>query len=223
VWEREPARRRPVLSREAIVQAALAVADAEGLEAVSMRRVAAELGARTMSLYTYIERKEDLLDLMADAVAGEVVHPGELPADWRAATIAIVVRERDASRRHPWIIDLVARRSAVGRVGPNAIRHLEQTLQALRGLGLGQLETRRVAAAIADYSTGFVVREAREEHGGDTEAVRDYFAKVLNSGEYPHSAWLAEAGLPPMDDNLVRGLTWLLDGIERDLQSMSAE
>jgi AcrR family transcriptional regulator len=85
----EEHQRRTALTREAIVRAAILLADAEGLDAVSIRRVASELQARAMSLYTYIERKEDLFDLMADEVAAEVLVPGELPRDWREATVVI--------------------------------------------------------------------------------------------------------------------------------------
>ena len=134
VWARDDTRRRTSLSREAIVAAAVAIADAEGLDAVSIRRVAADLHARAMSLYTYIERKEDLLDLMADEVAAETLVPGELPADWREATLAIARRERQTTLRHPWLVDLVTRRSALGRVGPNMLRHSEQSIAALAGL-----------------------------------------------------------------------------------------
>jgi AcrR family transcriptional regulator len=222
VWEREPARRRPVLSREAIVQAALAVADAEGLEAVSMRRVAAELGARTMSLYTYIERKEDLLDLMADEVATEtLVPPAELPADWREATLAIARRERRTTLRHPWLVDLVTRRSMVGDVGPNMLRHGDQSIAVLDSLDADPTWKWRLLTAVADYSTGFAVRETRERAAartGQTELLQPYLRRLIEGGDYPHLAAMLAAG-PSEDDNFERGLHWLLDGFARELGS----
>jgi AcrR family transcriptional regulator len=224
VWAREPAQRRPGLTQEAIVAAAIAIADAEGLAAVSIRRVAAGLGARAMSLYTYIERKEDLLYLMADRVAGEVlIPPGELPADWRAAITMVVRRERAVASRHPWMIELVGRQV---RFGPNGLRHAEQTLAALAGLGLGPQATVRVAAAIDTYSLGQVVRQEGERGGsrrdGLTDAEREtlmqpYFQRLLASGEFPRLApVLAGGGLRDGGDTFEQGLSWLLDGIEAE-------
>src|SRR3954449_4175411 len=95
--------RRSSLSREAIVAAALALADAEGLDAVSIRRVAAALGARPMSLYTHIAAKDDLVDLMADAVVGEVLVE-DPPAGWRAALGAMAERSWRTFVAHPWLL-----------------------------------------------------------------------------------------------------------------------
>lgn len=223
VWARPPAPRRSGLTQEAIVRAAIAVADAEGLPAVSIRRVAAELDARAMSLYTYIARKEDLLGLMADEVAGEVLIPaGELAAGWRDAITMIVRREVAVARRHPWMIAL-----ATGQVrfGPNALRHAEQTMAALSGLKLDQAATMRVAAAIDVYALGYILRQESDRdppHDGLTDAHRSqlmepYFQRLLASGEFPHLTPLLErGGLHGLGDAFDQGLTWLLDGIEAD-------
>ena len=106
IWARpEPATRRPRFSREQIASAALAIADAEGLRAVSMRRVAADLGAGTMSLYRYISTKDDLIALMDDALMGAVLVPAdELPADWRAALATLDTAPFDARGK----LDLLA-------------------------------------------------------------------------------------------------------------------
>jgi len=221
VWAREPAERRPALSQQAIVAAAIALADAEGLDAVSIRRVATELGVRAMSLYTHIARKEDLLQLMADEVAGEAVLPAdELPADWRAAITLIVARECAVARRHPWLIALV--RSEI-RFGPNGLRHAEQTMAALAGLNLDPAATLRVAAAIDVYSVGRVIREEAQRSmphrdgltGGRREVLLEpYFQRLLSSGEFPHLAPLLAAGGVPDEGAYDQGLAWLLDGIE---------
>src|ERR1700676_4078082 len=104
VWARpEPGGRSPRLRRDQIASAALAIADAEGFAAVSMRRVAAELGSGTMSLYRYIDAKGELAALMADALGAGLLGPGgELPADWRAALATMAGRTRAAYLRHPW-------------------------------------------------------------------------------------------------------------------------
>jgi AcrR family transcriptional regulator len=212
IWARDERKRR--LSREAIVQAAIAIADAEDLDAVSIRRIAADLGARAMSIYTYIERKEDLLALMGDEVAAEVIVPGELPADWREATLAIARRERAAVQRHPWMIDLAARRSQAGQIGPRMLQHLEQSIAALDTLDADDTLKYKLIAAVSDYTTGFVVREARERAQRETAEIDAYLRQVAASGEFPHLAKMLRAGPPRMEDNnFEQGLVWLLDGL----------
>jgi AcrR family transcriptional regulator len=220
VWARDDNRRRTALSREAIVAAAVAIADAEGLDAVSIRRVAADLNARAMSLYTYIERKEDLLDLMADEVAAETLVPGELPLDWREATLAVARRERQTTLRHPWLVELVTRRSMLGRVGPNMLRHGDQSIAALAGLRADLAWKWRLMTAVADYGTGFAVREVRERDAartGQSELLQPYLRQLVACGDYPHLAAMLDFGPPDSDDNFERGLRWLLDGFAQEL------
>ena len=114
-------------SREEITAAAIAIADQEGLDAVSMRRVAAGLGTGAASLYRYVETREDLLDLMIDATGAEYVFPG--PAgDWLADLLAIGDQARAIMRRHPWLPSLLITRSVLG---PNGLVLLEHVLAAL--------------------------------------------------------------------------------------------
>src|SRR3954464_9024332 len=94
---------KPAFTRADIAAAAVRIADAGGLEAVSMRHVAGELGCGTMSLYNYVPRKEDLYELMADAVAGEYDLPESPSGDWRADMVALAHRSRAMMRRHPWM------------------------------------------------------------------------------------------------------------------------
>src|ERR671934_1217855 len=128
-----PAGRGRGLTRDAIVAAAIAVADDDGLDAVSIRRVAGELGVRPMSLYTHIASKEDLLDLMVNEVVAEALVPEPLPEAWRAAVREIAVRSHDAFVAHPWTLQAFSQRP---RVGPNTLRHAEQSSAAVAGLGL---------------------------------------------------------------------------------------
>ena len=114
------------LTREKIAAAALAIADQEGFEAVSMRRVAQDLQAGTMSLYYYVKSKDDLIAAMDDALMGEAILPS-LPGDWRRAIMKIAKRTLAVFIRHPWA--LVAMLSAPP--GHNAMRHMEQCLEAL--------------------------------------------------------------------------------------------
>jgi AcrR family transcriptional regulator len=223
VWarSREP-RRRPALTPEAVVAAAIALADAQGLAAVSIRRVAAELGARAMSLYSHIESKDDLLDLMYDEVNGEILIEGELPGDWRAAIALIAGRTRAVLLRHPWMVQLAGRRP---RVGPNGLRHGEQSLVALAPLGLDLRSAMRISSAVDDYMLGHVIREIMAgetppDEGASADrdghaTMEPYFRRMLDSGEFPNLAPLLAEGLPPIEETFEQGLGWLLDGIAR--------
>ncbi|MEO3797669.1 TetR/AcrR family transcriptional regulator C-terminal domain-containing protein [Nonomuraea sp. B10E15] len=223
VWSRPEPPRRPALSREAIVTAAVAIADAEGLAAVSIRRVAAELGARAMTLYSYIERKEDLLALMHDAIAAEVLVDEPLPDDWREALLLLARREREMVLRHPWRVELISQRI---EVGPNGLRHVEQKLSVFDGLGIDRLTAWRILAAFADYMTGFVIREATDRRAPRRQGINDaeraaaaepYIRELIDGGEFPRLAPMIEEGVRGADDNFERGLSWVLDGIEAGL------
>src|SRR4051794_33014638 len=122
-WNRPTESRPSGLSREAIVAAAIAIADEEGLEAVSIRRIATRLETRPMSLYSHIETKGELIDLMMDEVIGETLLPGELPEDWREALRQIAHAMRAAARAHPWSIAPALRRRPLG---PNFLHHVDQ-------------------------------------------------------------------------------------------------
>src|SRR5262249_27435090 len=124
----EMSSRRPRHSRESIAQAAIEIADAEGFEALSMRRVAKELDAGTMTLYHYVATKDELLALVDDAIMGEIVVPDdELPAGWRDGMREIAHRTKNAFVAHPWTIDMPD--SSDG--GPNSVRHFEQSLAVM--------------------------------------------------------------------------------------------
>ncbi|MBW5262883.1 helix-turn-helix transcriptional regulator, partial [Streptomyces sp. P01-F02] len=119
--------RRPAFSREAITVAAVALADAEGIDAVTMRRVAAEVGAGVMSLYSYAPDKETLLDLMIDHVNGELSESGPLTGEWRADLKAIGHLQRDHMLRPPWLATAVPARRTLG---PRTLAFLEHALAA---------------------------------------------------------------------------------------------
>ena len=228
VWFRqEPTSRRPAHSRADIARAAIEIADSEGFDAVSMRRVAQRLGAGTMTLYHYVRNKDELITLMSDAVMAEVVVPeGELADDWRTALTQIATRTRDAFSTHHWIFE----RMGDGRPGPSGLRHFEQSLQAVAPLGLDRHETFELIGQIDDYVFGFSLREVqeREEHErGWPPEVIDFFNRELASGEYPLISDFfgddIEASIDSVFDFLSqpgrfeRGLNRLLDGIEAEL------
>src|SRR5690242_11749769 len=114
IWTRpEPGARRPKFTREQIAAAALAIADTEGFAAVSMRRIAGELGAGTMTLYYYVRTKDELIALMDDAIMAEVLIPTEaFPTHWYDALTAIALRTWDVLVRHPWVLQYLQNATA---------------------------------------------------------------------------------------------------------------
>ncbi|MGZ4765632.1 MAG: TetR/AcrR family transcriptional regulator, partial [Ilumatobacteraceae bacterium] len=154
VWTRtERGVRKPRFNRDDIAAAAIRIADAEGFEAVSMRRLAAELDAGTMTLYHYVRTKDELLTLIVDAFLAEVVlAPGQrMPRDWRAAVTLIARRSRDALQRHPWILDI----ADDPNIGPNAMRHFDQSWQALSSLDASFDDKLDLIMAVDEYVFGF--------------------------------------------------------------------
>src|SRR5260370_5570248 len=132
IWTRPPKEKRERPTREAIVAAATDLADTHGLDAVSIRRIAAALQTRPMDLYGYFARKGELLDLMvAAAAAGAVLD--EIPDDWRDALTAIAHALRAVCLAHPWVVTAAGRQPLIG---PNVIPHVEQSLEATAALAL---------------------------------------------------------------------------------------
>jgi AcrR family transcriptional regulator len=229
IWFRdEPASRRPAHTRADIARAALEIADSEGFDAVSMRKVAQRLGAGTMTLYHYVRNKGELISLMSDAVMAELVVPeGELADDWRAALTQIANRSHDAFSAHHWVFQKMGEDASPG---PNGMRHFEQSLQAVAGLGLDREQTFEVIGQVDDYVFGYSLREVQErkeqEHGWSPEVV-DFFRRELDTGAYPliseffgddFEATFEEA-MEFMSDGarFARGLARLLDGIEAEV------
>lgn len=219
------------LSRESIVAAAIEIADADGLEAVSIRRLATRLDARPMSLYSHIGRKGDLIDLMVDEVMAGAVIPGGPPTDdWREALRQIAQRTRESTRAHPWMIAAAFHRPFLG---PNALRHIDQSLGAVSELPLSPERKRAVLLAIDTYTLGFVRWEVMSPkrkgrggpcgghpEGGPTAAEIDaYITAQAASGRYPHLAEYVgkDMGLGVKAEKFEVGLEWLLAGIEAEI------
>jgi AcrR family transcriptional regulator len=228
VWFRqEPVSRRPAHTRADIARAAVEIADSEGFDAVSMRRVAQRLGAGTMTLYHYVRNKDELITLMSDAVMAEVVVPeGELADDWRTALTQIATRTRDIFATHHWVFE----RMGDGRPGPSGMRHFEQSLHAVASLGLDRQETFELIGLVDDYVFGFSLREIqeREEHErGWPPEVLDFLNRELASGEYPLISQFLGPDVEESIDFVMdflgkpgrfeRGLARLLDGIEAEV------
>ncbi|MCW8375575.1 TetR/AcrR family transcriptional regulator [Streptomyces justiciae] len=212
---------KPTLTLDRIVEAAVRVADAEGLEAVSMRRIAGELGTGTMSLYRYVPGKGELLDLMLDRVQ----RPSENPADvgdgsWRSALEALGRATLALYRRHPWLLQVNQSRPILG---PSALDGMEKILSRIKPMGLTDPEL--VSAII--MVDGYVVGAARtqlyqqevERRTGltDTEfwqAQVPMLEKVMASGRYPLLATLSDDAFGTDFDHFEFGLQRMLDGLE---------
>jgi AcrR family transcriptional regulator len=222
----QPPRRARGLSREDIVDAAIAVADAEGTEAVSMRRIARELGVGAMSLYWHVASKEELQRLMLDAV--QPAAP-ELSGAWRADLAAFARMRRQGMLRHPWAIDYLV---SGPPVGPNDARNGELLMAALDGLGLDPRTAAWIGMTVATYIAGAVLREIQEMRWhqdvatplpamSDEEATRlrvEFQASIGKPEDYPFMTRLIEERIDP-DSPLTReerfefGLDCLLAGI----------
>ena len=137
---------KPGLSVETIVQTAIEVADAEGLPALSMRRVAERLKVGAMSLYTYVPGKAELLDVMLDTVYGEIRIPDDAASDWRANLEQRAREDWALYLRHPWVLQIARARPLLG---PNETALFESTARAVSGIGLAAGEI--VAVVSSDY------------------------------------------------------------------------
>ncbi len=159
VWLRpSQAHREPPLafSREEITRAAVDLADRHGLAAVSMRRIAERIGSAPTSLYWYVSTKDEIYELMVDAVIGEIELPGRPSGDWRADLSRIAWVTRATLARHPWFAQLGIHPIP----GPATRRYGEIALRPLAGLGLDEASQVNVLAAVNNYVFGFLGREA---------------------------------------------------------------
>jgi len=227
LWTRpEPMARRPRFTRESIAAAAMRIADTEGFGAVSMRRIATELGAGTMTLYHYVRTKDELLSLVVDSMMGEVVIPSTepIPTDWRVALTMVAERTRAALERHPWILDMTDDPA----VGPNSVRHFDQTLQTVASLPLSLAERFDIVRAVDEYVFGYCLQHrGTEERSADDQMV-EYVNGLVATGDYPQLAAVSEEygleeGWRQIElhlrdpDRFARNLARLLDGIALSL------
>jgi AcrR family transcriptional regulator len=231
VWERPEPPEKPTptpLSRARIVAAAIALADAEGLEAVSIRRVAAALDAGPMRLYRYVDTKEELLALMVDAVRGE----SPLPAGdtWRETLRSVAAGLRDTALRHEWFADLFGGRP---HLGPNSLRHVDAALASLRSFPeFGDADTAMGALEVlAAYLSGAVRNEVADlrlqRATGQSEvewqrAQGPYIERAMAGGDYPALAEaMAKSTHRDASEVFELGLECLLDGIGARLRGRS--
>ncbi|MGJ3191972.1 TetR/AcrR family transcriptional regulator [Paenarthrobacter sp. FR1] len=211
------ASQRLPLSRERVLECAVALADESGIAALTIRTLAQSMGTKPMSLYYYVANKDEILDGIVDMVFSEI----DLPAphgEWREEMHRRAQAVRSALRRHPWAVGLMESRSAPG---PATLRHHEATLATLRTAGFSIQLTAHAYALLDSYIYGFALQEAALPFEG-----RDTAAEITNpimerfaTGEYPHMVEIAvEHVLKPgydFGDEFGFGLDLILDGLSR--------
>ena len=222
-----PSGRERGLSRADIVDVAVAIADAEGTEAVSMRRIARDLRVGAMSLYWHVESKEELHQLMLDTVQAEIEAPAP-SGQWRTDLAAYASNTRAALLRHPWAIDFL---NTGPPSGPNDARNAERLIGSLSGLGLDVKTTMWMLSTLGTYVMGAALRGIQEIrwHRGleestedlteaEVDALREEFAqRIRTSGRYPNLTMIMDANFDPdapetSHDRFWFGLGCLLDG-----------
>ena len=164
------------LSREKIAAVALAIADSEGFSAVSMRCVAQKLNVGTMSLYYYVKTKDDLIAVMDDALMSEALLPS-VPDNWQKALMEIATRTHALFLRHPWALSAML----AAPPGLNAMRHMEQCLQALAKTRMNSEQKLTLLALVDDFVFGHALREAAD----DTKIDVEFAQAQMATGAFP--------------------------------------
>jgi AcrR family transcriptional regulator len=229
LWDRLDRRRRgpqASLTYEHIARAAIDIADVEGIEGVSMRKVAARLGSGTMSLYRYVSTKEELIDLMVDDVCGELIPPTEPSGDWRRELLAAARRSRSVALRHPWVIAFLLARPALG---PNALRLTERAMASVDGLGLDIDAMLDMTSTIQAFVIGVVQAELAEQEARRRTGLAEaewrmmrapYLQRVLETGDrsYLHRIIAEAEDFPDRDEVFERRLHIVIEGLARYLE-----
>ncbi|QIS15018.1 TetR/AcrR family transcriptional regulator C-terminal domain-containing protein [Nocardia arthritidis] len=229
MWTREP--RRPKasgLDRDQIVRAAIELLDHEGLEALSMRKLGAALGAGATSLYWYVANKDELLELALDEFWGGIGVPDPDEMHWRNVITAFAYNMRISSLAHPWGPSLIG---TLPSVGPNAFRLTDRLRRAFLQAGLTGVDLYLANSTVLSFVLGQVIPEItfRKALGGgeyDQESTTEALTRL--AAEYPDMLD-ARAALEKLDPNAARamafdfGLTAVLDGIAAKLPQRSAQ
>ncbi len=212
---RTPTEARIPLSRARALEVAVALADADGIEALTMRRLAHELGVEAMSLYHHVANKDDILDGMVDLVFAEIELPSA-DADWRTSMRLRAASVRSVFTRHPWAIGLPR-----STPGPATLRHHDAVLGCLRAGGLSIPLTAHAYAAIDAFLFGFIAQEIALpfESGPQTQELAEAIVAAMPADLYPHMReFTAEHVMQPgysYSAEFDYGLELILDGLER--------
>ncbi len=210
-------RERPRLTRERVLQSAMALADESGIQSLSMRKLGEQLGVEAMSIYNHVTNKDDLIDAMVDGVFAEI----DLAADernWRVAMRRRAVSVRQVLKRHPWAVPLMQSRT---NPGPRTLGHLNALIGVLRGADFSIVLTAHALSAVDAYVYGFAMQERAlpfDTEERSTEVVEHILA-AMPTDEWPHLVEFSRDHvlMPGYDfgQEFEWGLDLLLDGLER--------
>ena len=227
--ERTSRKGKPDLSVDRIVQAGIALADADGLKALSMRRVAESLGVGTMSLYTYVPGKGELIDVMVDTV--QAVSGREPADDWRAHLTYVARQNLALYRRHPWLLQVAPSRTVLG---PQVAAKYDFELQGLEGIGLDDVEMDSVLNVVLGHvqnsARGLTAAALTEKETGLTDqqwwdAAAPFLMTVFDPVRYPVASRVGNAvgqahqSAYSPEHSFDFGLEMILDGIDRLIAS----
>jgi AcrR family transcriptional regulator len=212
------AHRRAPLNRERVLRAAIALADQGGVESLSMRKLAKELGVEAMSLYNHVANKDDILDGLVDLVFREI-EPPAADVDWKTAMRGRAISTREALRRHPWAIGLMEARS---RPGPANLQAHEAVLGCLRRAGFSLAMTVHAYSVQDSYIYGFALQEKALPAFDTPDAGARVAERMLPQappGEYPYSVEMVGGHIAKVGFDHTQefefGLDLILDGLER--------
>jgi AcrR family transcriptional regulator len=229
LWEaRERGARgpKPGLTIERIVTTAVEIADADGLDGLSMRRVAERLGVGTMSLYRYVPGKAELLDVMVDRVSGEIEGSDKPPRGWRRRLERVAREHRRLYERHPWLLQVFPGRPPLG---PGVMARYDRELRAIEGIGLSDVEMDSVLTLVLGYVRGWAASAVESaqvvERTGQTDAqwwsaYEPLVERVFDAERYPLAARVGTAASEQYDGPYDSehafefGLERVLDGVE---------
>lgn len=210
-------RPRPSLTRELVLRAAVDLADGEGIDALTMRRLGVELGVEAMSLYKHVPNKEGILDGMVELVIGEI----EVPAtdlDWKSAMRQRAISARETLGRHPWALGLLESR---GSAGPTTLRYLDSVIASLRKGGFSVEMATHAFWLLDSYIYGHVIQELSIPFDTPDQIAESAGAMLrqMHPDDYPHLAELSvehtmTAGYN-FEDEFEFGLDLILDAIDR--------
>jgi len=216
---------RPGLSRNLVLGAAVSLADRDGIQALSMRKLGRELGVEAMSLYNHVADKSELLDGMVDSVFSEIEDPAG-SGEWRQEMKTRAFSSREVLNRHPWAISLMDSRLTPG---PATLRHHNSVIGTFRQAGFTVKMAAHAYSALDSYTHGFVLQEVSLPFDGPEESaeVAEAMLASMPEDEYPHLHELATEHVlkPGYDyaDEFEFGLDLVIEGLGRALGSGSPE
>ena len=213
-------RPRARLTRDKVLLAAIALADAAGIDSLTMRRLGVELGVEAMSLYNHVANKSDLLDGMIDAVVGEIDLP-PTGTPWRAAMLQRASSLRDVLSRHPWATMLMDSRTSLGRA---TLQHHEYVVGTLRDAGFSIRLTAQAFSLMDSYIYGFALQQNNlPPNSAETAQLAQHITRQFAASDYPHLYEMAMEHVLQSNynyaDEFAFGIDLILEGLERSRQT----